>query len=34
MTESHQNKAQNPKITAKKASERVDTLLKGQKSEN
>ena len=34
MTETHQNKAQNSKITAKKASEMVGTVLKGQKSEN
>ena len=34
MTETHQNKAQKPKITTQRASERVGTVLKGQKSEN
>ena len=34
MTLSHQNEAQKAKITSQKASERVDTVLKGQKSEN
>ena len=34
MTETHQNKAQKAKITTQKASERVGTVLKGQKSEN
>ena len=34
MTETHQNKAQKAKIIPQKASERVGTVLKGQKSEN
>ena len=34
MTGTHQNKAQKAKITTQKASERVGTVLKGQKSEN
>ena len=34
ITETHQNKAQKAKITTQKASERVSTVLKGQKSEN
>ena len=34
ITETHQNKAQKAKITTQKASERVSTMLKGQKSKN
>ena len=34
MTLSYENEAQKEKITAQRASERVGTVLKGQKSEN
>ena len=34
MTLTHQNEAQKAKITAQRASEKVGTVLKGQKSEN
>ena len=34
MTLTHQNEAQKAKITTQKASQRVGTVLKGQKSEN
>ena len=34
MTLTHQNKVQKVKITNQRASERVGTVLKGQKSEN
>ena len=34
ITETHQNEAQKAKITAQRASEKVGTVLKGQKSEN
>ena len=34
MTLTHQNEAQKAKITAQRASEKVGTVLKGQKSKN